>query len=312
MNEKVNMVSVGKIGMTKMPDNQIFIVLREISGILWKGIWNREHSIQWIQISENNAEKLDTIFGVLLALHRKSGKYCLFSRGLNNSTFYSWIVPDDSQSSVEWEDAKGCIGSELQICERRQGGLEAFRLDNYNIIWHMWTNPRTEWSEWQSLGGPSTSDFCVVNNAEGFPQVICVMPDGCIATRRHHNNGLWGDWNRIKEGNVNHIVAEQGADNRILLVALNFDGSVEVCRQDDSLDQWSKWERIPVNDITKIIAVRSCEGELRIIVYDKYGVTKSIYKTAYDNWEAVQTVAPSNTDLAAFLEWREYEIFRKS
>ena len=137
----------------------------------------------------------DKAFGVLAGLYKRDGRIAVLTKSVRGTVLYSWI--EDAKEvfrQIEWKEIGEPVGEDMVVCERCQGGLEVFRLDHEKELWHMWTNPKGEWSEWQSLGGELLPGLIVFNNEEGFPQVVGRFPDGSVAGRRHHNDGMWGPW----------------------------------------------------------------------------------------------------------------------
>lgn len=264
-----NIRPAGRIGVTNDSQGGLNVLVRDKSGLLWEkretlGCWT-----QWMHLEEFGQKKSDVAYGVILANHRRDGRMAVFTRDMRGEILFSFIDAGNVRS-VCWQELNAASSGCVAVCERCTGGMEAFHIDPDNQLWHIWTNPQGQWSQWDPLGGPVCFEVSVANNQEGFPQVFGRFSNGSVGVRRHHANGVWGEWFILKEKDVLKSASIQETDGRIRLTVCDSKGRIQTCRQSDEPDLWENWEMLPSGECTDIQQVENEKGQTMImgIKYD--------------------------------------------
>lgn len=258
--QKCNARPVGRAGICSTRKGAFFCALRDVDGILRIQIGADDLTEPWPAVRETNRQLADQSFGLLAGLNKRNGMVSLLGRGVNGKILYAWIDTEQPIEAVEWQETGRLSGNGLVLCERCQGGLEAFCTDEAGQIWHMWTNRENVWSDWQCLGGPVQNSFSVTNNEEGFPQLLCLDQNGRLATRRHHNDGMWGDWTDLGIGGLRSFAAAGLPGGAICILALRLDGTAATCVQDASLDAWGDWHEAGTLAADLLTAAQTPDG----------------------------------------------------
>ena len=295
--QKCNIKPRKRVGACRTIKGAFFCAVRDVDGNLRIVTGEKDLTEKWPTISETGEHVPDRSFGVLAGLNKRNGKISLLSRNIEGYVMQAWIDTEQAIEHIQWQDTSRLAGDGLVLCERCQGGLEAFCTDENNQIWHMWTNRESIWSEWQCLGGPVHTQFAVINNNEGFPQVICLDANGRLMSRRHHNDGMWGNWTDLRLGSVYKFAVSQMYNGAICITALRLDGTVAICTQTEQLDSWTDWSESLVSGISNIV-VKLRNGS--ICIYDKSCRQEFIRLTqAIDNqgWDIQRN---STVDISAF------------
>lgn len=263
--EKQPVVPKGNMGIANTSDGGLCLLIRDKNGQLWIRQEEKGRLKNWRTVEESNAEKLDKKYGILMADHRRDGRMSVAALGIDGQIWSAWMKPEEKIKKLYWTCLGGKSIGELVLCERCTGGIEMFHLDLADQMWHLWSNPQAEWSQWQTLEGPVKGPFIVINNAEGFPQIFAKNENSSVSTRRHHDNGIWGEWSVIKENGVKKINGIQEPDGRIRLVILGLGGTVQTCRQSEQLDEWPEWEMLPVKECRDVKCVADVYGRTVIL-----------------------------------------------
>lgn len=144
----------------------------------------------------------------------------------------------------------------LVVGNNADGRQEIFALGDDGALWHRWqVRPNNGWSQWQTLGAPTSvtfSDdrFVVGNNEDGRQEIFSVGSDGNVWQKWQTSaNGGWSHWNRLGQPPVGLRAPDQ------ITVGHNIDGRQElfVMGADDALWHvwqvgpnigWSQWESL--------------------------------------------------------------------
>ena len=258
--QKCNVRPAGRVGICSTRKGGFFCALRDIDGTLRMKIGTQELTQPWQAVRESNRWLANQSFGILAGLNRRDGRVSLLSRGTKGKILYAWVDTQQLPESIAWQETDRLAGEGVVLCERCQGGLEAFCTDEAGQVWHMWTNRENKWSDWQCLGGPVQDRFTVVNNEEGFPQLLCLDPSGQLMTRRHHNDGMWGDWRMLGIGGLRDLAAGQLPGGAVCVTALRLDGTAAMCVQCSSLDAWGGWQELDMPPADSITAAQTPDG----------------------------------------------------
>lgn len=251
----------GEVGITQTSKSEMYIIARDLKGQLWEKQEIRGDWSQWKLVEEADREQLDMEYGVLAANHARDGRIAVFGKSKYGEILFSWIDPYDENKTIRWKNMYQAIAVNIAVCERCTGGIEVFRLDTANQLWHSWTNPKGEWSQWQPLGGPISGAMTVTNNKEGFPQVFGKFLDGSLAVRRHHSDGMWGEWVYVRKDKIQKFKSMQDSDGKILLAVLDIEGRIQTCRQKEEADAWEEWELLSTEEYTDFCLVENDQGD---------------------------------------------------
>ena len=251
---------VGRIGVTNNSQSGLDILTRDERGMLWEkweehGCWT-----QWMFLEELGQEKIDIEYGVILGNHRRDERMAVFTRDIQGEILFSFIDSGNNRH-IHWQKMNAVAVGEIAVCERYTGGIEVFHVDQDNQLWHIWTNPQAQWSQWKPLGGAIDSVVSVANNQEGFPQVFGRFLDGSVRVRRHHDDGVWGEWLILMEKNVLKFATVQEEDGRIRIAVCDSAGRIQTCRQSEEPDIWEEWEELSSGECTDLYMEGNEKGQ---------------------------------------------------
>src|SRR6266702_3205378 len=152
--------------------------------------------------------------------------------------------------------APGTISANPSIGKDDDGRLEAFvwtvGVDAAKDLWHIWqTAPNGTWSNWASLGGPSTGFILegspiVVQNDDGRLEVFATGPDyALLHIWQAAPNGRWSNWASLDKpsgiGGISMPVVSQNQDGRLEAFVIGSDQALWHIWQVSPNGTWGTW-----------------------------------------------------------------------
>ena len=181
--------------------------------------------------------------------------------------------------------APGTISANPSIGKNDDGRLEAFvwtvGVDAAKDLWHIWqTAPNSTWSNWASLGRPSTGFILegspiVVQNEDGRLEVFATGPDyALLHIWQVAPNGSWSNWNSLgkptNEGISPPFSVHVNDDGRLEAFAIGSDNALWHIWQVVPNGGWSTWASLGrpsgIGGISMPVVSQNQDGRLEAFV----------------------------------------------
>ncbi len=193
-----------------------------------------------------------------VAHHNQDGRlevFALTAHGIVNI----WQVVANGGWSDGWRDkgkpsSTAGIKSHL-VGQNADGRQEIFAIGDDNALWQLWqVAPNNGWSEWKSLGAPTTAiltdTFAAGSNQDGRQELFVLAFDGNIwQIWQTSPNGGWSPWRKLGQPPVgirrgDRIAWASNEDHRQELFAMGQDGALWHVWQLAPNVGWSDWQSL--------------------------------------------------------------------
>lgn len=179
----------------------------------------------------------------------QDGRLEVFAIGLGKIFNRAQVAPNGGWVA-DWRDKSSpspSVHIRLHVVGRNADGRqEIFAVAEDNALWHKWQlSPDNGWSEWKTLGTPTseiflTDRFTAGRNQDGRQEVFVLASDNNIwQIFQTAPNGGWSPW--VKRGKPAPGVR---SSDRIT-VGLNRDGRLEVFVMGEDAALWHVWQVAP-------------------------------------------------------------------
>src|SRR6266700_4047201 len=211
--------------------------------------------------------------------------------------------------------APGTISANPSIGKNDDGRLEAFvwtvGVDAAKDLWHIWqTAPNGTWSNWASLGGPSTGfilegSTIVVQNDDGRLEVFATGPDyALLHIWQVAPNGSWSNWNSLgkptNEGIRPPFSVHVNDDGRLEVFATDIESALWHIWQTAPNGPWSNWASLGTpskGSLSAPFVRKNDDGRLEVFTIGSDGALWHIWQTttggAWGNWGTLGTPSSS-------------------
>jgi hypothetical protein len=179
------------------------------------------------------------------------------------------------------------VGVKAHVVGRNADGrLEILALGDDGGLWQKWqVTPNDGWSEWNTLGTPSSEislneQFTVGRNEDGRQEVFAVGSDGNVwQIFQTAPNGGWSDWTKLGQPrpgirHVDRITVERNVDRRQELFVMGSDDALWHVWQVFPNAGWSDWESLGQprdafpktndRDISQPVVQKNADGHLEV------------------------------------------------
>jgi hypothetical protein len=201
----------------------------------------------------------ETELGRPCAQRNQDGRLEVFAIGLGGIFNICQVVPNggwrDGWLSKDRPAPNVRIRSHV-VGTNADGRQEIFALGDDNALWQKWqTAPNNGWSEWKTLGTPTsdsalTDQFTVGKNQDGRQEVFAVGNDGNVwQIWQIAPNGGWSAWATLGKPptEIRHsdrITIGRNKDGRQELFVMGGDDALWHIRQVAPNVGWSDWESL--------------------------------------------------------------------
>jgi hypothetical protein len=229
------------------------------------------------------------------------GRLEVFTVGSDGALWHLWqTTPGGSWSSwfSSGQPSVVSLQQDLAVVSNADGRLEVFAAGSDGAIWHLWqTAPNGTWSDWASLGKPSTmglSSPVAGLNADGRIEVFTVPFGDIWHIWQTSPGGDWSSsWTQLSDqlipSKFDGLALGQNADGRLEIFARATDGALWHLWQTAPNGNWSPSASLgspsAVEFTTPPTIGRNLDGRLESLIIGNDGALWHLWQTAPNgNW----------------------------